>query len=227
MLEVCVDSLASAIAAEQGGAHRLEVCGDLAVGGVTPSVTLIQSIQQHTQLPIMMMVRPRAGDFCYSAREQATMYTSIEMAKKMDLQGVVIGALTPESKVDKPLITNLVARCQGMEVTFHRAYDVCSEHRDVVQFLIDSGVNRLLTSGRASTAMAGSEHIGSLVSSYGKDICILAGSGLSAANVQELLRTTGVSEVHGSCRSSDSAHDTSEQVVADVVRLISDYRHKK
>jgi len=93
MLEVCVDSLASAIAAEQGGAHRLEVCGDLAVGGVTPSVTLIQSIQQHTQLPIMMMVRPRAGDFCYSAREQATMYTSIEMAKKMDLQGVVTYAV--------------------------------------------------------------------------------------------------------------------------------------
>lgn len=195
-LEVCIDSVASAFAAEKGGAHRLELCGNLAEGGTTPSSGMIQTIQAVCDLPIMMMIRPRGGDFLYSRMEFAVMERDIEEAKRLKVTGIVIGLLTKDGKIDKAKAARLIERARPLQVTFHRAFDMTDNPKEAIKALRDLGVDRLLTSGHEATAPEGTKLIAQLVKNAGKKLIIMPGAGLNADNIAKLVADTGVTEVH-------------------------------
>lgn len=222
LLEVCIDSFSSAQAAIDGGAERLEVCSDLAVGGLTPTRSLIEEIQHYNSIPLMVMVRPRAGNFVYTPAEVDLLLSQITMAKELAVQGVVLGVLHQDGTVDQRLLQRLCDEADDIEVTFHRAYDVCTDPDGAIDILIDVGVNRLLTSGRQPTAIEGARHLQELVGrTQSSGLVIMAGSGLSAACVAELVTQTGVREVHGSCRTSRSGSTTDSKQVQEIVRLLT------
>ncbi|MEM6343607.1 MAG: copper homeostasis protein CutC [Bacteroidota bacterium] len=195
-LEVCIDSVASALAAEKAGAHRLELCGNLAEGGTTPSSGMVQTIQAVCSLPIMMMIRPRGGDFLYSRMEFAVMERDIEEAKRLKVAGVVLGLLSKDGNIDKSKTARLIERARPLPVTFHRAFDMTRNSKDALKALRDLGVDRLLTSGREATAPEGSKLIAQLVKNAGRKLKIMPGGGLNAENVAQLVAETGVAEVH-------------------------------
>jgi len=201
-LEVCVDSVESAIAAERGGAHRVELCGALADGGTTPSAGLIATVREKIAIPLHVMVRPRSSDFCYSDDDFRIMQRDVEMAKALRVDGVVLGILDLDGRIDTRRTKQLVELAAPLKVTFHRAFDMS---RDLVQSLHDlyaTGVNRVLTSGGKQTAMDGAAVLKQLVEAANSDIRIMAASGIEEHNVAELLWRTGVREVHASLRAT-------------------------
>jgi copper homeostasis protein len=202
VLEVCVESVESAIAAEQGGAHRVELCSALGDGGVSPSAGLIAVVRQRIQIALHVMIRPRGSDFCYSEDEFAVMQRDLLMAKQLRANGVVLGILDVDGKIDIPRTKQLVALAAPMQVTFHRAFDMTG---DLVQSLGDvqaTGVHRILTSGGQQTAAEGAEMLKKLVESANGSVGIMAASGIGEHNVAELVQRTGVREVHASLRSA-------------------------
>jgi copper homeostasis protein len=201
ILEVCVDSVDSAIAAEQGGAHRVELCGSLADGGLTPSAGLIAVVRQRIAIPLHVMIRPRGADFCYSDDEFAVMQRDLVMAKQLRADGAVLGVLTLDGKIDIPRTKDLVTLAAPLTVTFHRAFDMTG---DLVHSLADvkaAGAHRILTSGGKQTAAEGASTLKQLIDSANGTIGIMAASGIAEHNVTELLQRTGVREVHASLRS--------------------------
>lgn len=202
ILEVCIDSVASAIAAEKGGANRLEVCNSLAVGGTTPSHGLMRACAESTDLPLMMMIRPHDGGFVYCEDDIKTMLHDIAAAKELGAHGVVFGALTPAREIDVPTTKRLIATARPLSVTFHRAFDVCIDPMTAMEQLLQMNVDRLLTSGQAATAQQGVDVIRSLVEKADGQIAILAGAGINPANVVAIIDQTGVQEVHASCSHS-------------------------
>jgi len=219
LLEVCIDTLEAAMAAEQGGAHRLEVCGDLSIGGVTPSQELLKSVKKHTSLPIMMMIRPRGGNFVYSDDEAAVMMKSIRLGKELGVNGFVFGMLQPENDLNVDLTVEMHKLCQGYETTYHRAFDECSTPIKALGQLIDMGFTRILTSGQQSTAIAGKTLIKKLVDFAGDQLTILPGSGVTSKNAKEIIDFTGAKEIHGSCKGLLSKTDASE--VAKVLEMLT------
>jgi copper homeostasis protein len=202
VLEVCVESVESAIAAEQGGAHRVELCSALGDGGVSPSAGLIAVVRQRIQIALHVMIRPRASDFCYSEDEFAVMQRDLLMAKQLRADGVVLGILDLDGRIDIQRTKQLVALAAPMQVTFHRAFDMSG---DLFQSLCDvraTGAHRILTSGGKQTAAEGAEMLKALVESANGSIGIMAASGIEEQNVAELLQRTGVREVHASLRST-------------------------
>lgn len=202
ILEVCIDSVASAIAAEKGGANRLEVCNSLAVGGTTPSHGLMRACAESTSLPLMMMIRPHDGGFVYSEDDIKTMLHDIAAANELGAHGVVFGALTPTQEIDVPTTERLIAAARPLDVTFHRAFDVCVNAVTAMEQLLQLNVDRLLTSGQSATAEQGGDAIRSLVEKADGQMAILAGAGINAANVVAVVDQTGVQEVHASCSHS-------------------------
>ncbi len=202
VLEVCVESVESAVAAEQGGAHRVELCSALADGGVSPSAGLIAVVRQRIQIPMHVMIRPRASDFCYSQDEFAVMQRDLLMAKHLGADGVVLGILDLDGKIDIQRTKQLVALAAPMQVTFHRAFDMSGDLICSLRDLQITGIHRILTSGGKQTAVEGAEMLKKLVESANGSIGIMAASGIDAHNVAELLQRTGVREVHASLRST-------------------------
>jgi len=197
--EVVTDSVAGVLAAEAGGAHRIEFCSALEVGGLTPSIGMLQeALRQRAHIPMMAMLRPRAGDFCYSDSEFATMLADLDALKETGVEGVVFGVLRPDGTVDAERTKQLVLHARPMLVTFHRAFDMTVDPYDALDALIDVGIDRVLTSGQEATAVKGMACIQKLVKQADGRITILAGSGIRPANVQKLVVQTGVQEVHGS-----------------------------
>lgn len=199
-VEVCVDSLESAIAAERGGAHRVELCGALADGGITPSAGLIAMVREKISIALHVMVRPRNSDFCYSDDEFRIMQSDLELAKKLGADGVVLGVLDTDGRIDTRRAKELVQLASPLTVTFHRAFDMS---RDLMQALADlhqTGVHRVLTSGGKQTALQGAAALKQLVEAAGSNIGIMAASGIEEQNVADLLARTGVREVHASLR---------------------------
>jgi copper homeostasis protein len=194
--EVCVDSLAGAKAAIGGGADRLELCGDLLTGGITPSPGLIDIVLRTSTIPVMVMVRPRGGDFCYDTGEIQVMSRDIEAARRAGAHGVVLGALLPDGSVDVAALRELRACAQGMSVTFHRAFDVCRDPHQACEVLIAHRVDRLLTSGQQGTAVEGVALLQEIQHRYGASLTIMPGGGINAQNVARLLCDTRVREVH-------------------------------
>lgn len=206
-VEICAPSLASARAAKEGGAGRVELCRDLPCGGLTPSESDIYECVHTLGLRTHVLVRPRAGNFCYTAAEVAEIEHSILRCKELGAHAVVVGFLDDEGRVDVALTRRMVQLAAPMEVTFHRAFDeACQDPLEALQAIISCGCTRLLTSGQAPTALEGADVIKHLVdythcsSLHTYHFHILAGSGVTPLNVKELVERTGVTEVHGSCK---------------------------
>ncbi|MBO7109308.1 MAG: copper homeostasis protein CutC [Prevotella sp.] len=216
-VEICAPSLASARAAKEGGAGRVELCRDLPCGGLTPSESDIYECVHTLGLRTHVLARPRAGNFCYTAAEVAEIEHSILRCKELGVHAVVVGFLDVEGRVDVALTRRMVQLSAPMEVTFHRAFDeACQDPLEALQAIISCGCTRLLTSGQAPTALEGADVIRRLVGTAG--VKILAGSGVTPLNVKELVERTGVTEVHGSCKVT--MPDGTVQTDAAQVRLL-------
>ena len=196
LIEACVDSIDSAIEAELGGADRVELCGELLQGGVTPSAGLIGGVCERIRIPVFALIRPRTGDFLYDDDELDVMLRDIEVIRSLNVEGIVIGALTRDGDIDIGTLYTLIAAAGDMNVTFHRAFDFVKDQRVALEALIELGVDRVLTSGGAPTALDGAEMLAELVDQGGSDIAILAGGGINASNVAQVVRLSGVKEVH-------------------------------
>jgi copper homeostasis protein len=196
IVEACVDSVASAIAAERGGAHRVELCDALFDGGTTPSAGMIAACCAAVAIPVFVMVRPRGGGFVYSDAERDVMQRDVAIARELGAGGVVIGGLRADGTVDVALVGSLLAAAKDLAVTFHRAFDLTPDLAHSLELLADAGVSRVLTSGGAATAPEGAPVLGALVRQAGSRLVVMAGGGVREENVGNLVTTCGVREVH-------------------------------
>jgi copper homeostasis protein len=212
LIEACVESLEAALAAAAGGAQRIELCASLAAGGTSPDAATLAACLSRLTIPVFVMVRPRAGDFHYSAAERAGMVEEIWHVKAAGAQGIVAGALRPDATVDETLTRELIAAAQPLPVTFHRAFDSCGDVEATLETLIGLGVTRVLTSGQAPTAPEGAATIAKLVRLAAGRIGIIAGGGINGGNVAGLVRTSGVREVHLSTQDADKIRHVVESV---------------
>jgi copper homeostasis protein len=196
LIEVCADSVASAAAAERGGAQRVELCSDLLEGGITPSLGLLQSVRAAISLPLHVIIRPRGGDFCYSEEEFDVMRRDIEIAKRAGADGVVLGILLPSGRIDIARTRPLTELARPMSVTFHRAFDMSADLQNSLSDVCQTGAHRLLTSGGEPDCLQGTDAIAKLVQSARGRIHIMAGGGINAGNAAPILQRTGVTEIH-------------------------------
>ena len=195
-IEVCIDSIESAIASQKGGAQRVELCDNLFEGGTTPSAGCIQVVRRNIDIDLYVMIRPRGGDFLYSDLEFEIMKQDIEFAKTAGADGVVFGLLNPDGAIDKRRTAELIQLARPLGVTFHRAFDMTPDPFQALDDLLELGVDRLLTSGQEATAFEGAELIGELVKKAGKKMSIMAGGGISAKNIGKIRNATGCQEFH-------------------------------
>lgn len=198
-LEVCVDSVTSALTAAESGATRLELCAGLAVGGLTPSLGTFLAVRQRVTVPVMVLVRPRAGDFCYAPEEVDAMATDIALFRQNGAHGFVIGALTREGDVDVPTCQHLLAAAGPQaDTTFHRAFDAARNPEIALERVIEMGFRRLLTSGQAASVELGLDLLCRLAAQAKGRIQLMPGGGISESNLGHLLHVTGVRAVHAS-----------------------------
>jgi copper homeostasis protein len=195
-IEVCVDSVASAIAAERGGADRIELCSNLREGGTTPTAGMIEVVRSRISLPVHVMIRPRSGDFCYSDDEFEIMRRDVLNAQKTSAHGVVLGILTPDSTIGALRTSELVQLARPLSVTFHRAFDFSSDLSAALEAVISAGADRILTSGGKQTAVEAQSILANLVQAAKGRITILACGGINANNAATIIRDTGVNEIH-------------------------------
>jgi copper homeostasis protein len=196
LIEVCVDSIASAIAAERGGADRVELCSDLMEGGVTPSAGLIEAVRSRISIPLHTIIRPRAGDFCYSNDELEVMQRDIQVARNAGANGVVFGILDSSGRVDVPRTRRLVDLARPLSVTFHRAFDMSSDLPLALEDVCASGADRILTSGGEQTSLQGLDNIARLVRAGAGRVIVMAGGGIRRHNAANIVARTGVAEIH-------------------------------
>ncbi len=202
MVEVCADSVASAAAAERGGAARVELCSSLIEGGVTPSAGLIEMTRAAISIALHVMIRPRAGDFFYEPDEFETMRRDIMVAKRLGANGVVFGILDANANVEVARTRELVDLARPLAVTFHRAFDMTADLFRALDDVCAAGVDRVLTSGGEPTSLQGQETIAQLVRRAEGRIVVMPGSGIKPENARSLVDHTGVKEVHVGLRST-------------------------
>jgi copper homeostasis protein len=200
LFEACVETVDQAVSAEEGGADRIELCSRLDVGGVTPDFESIRETRNRLKIPVHVLVRPRAGDFCYSPKEFEEMLNDTGRMKEIGIDGVVLGVLNSDRSVDMRRTAALVGAARPMSITFHRAFDETPEPIRALEDIISLGIERLLTSGQKPAAKEGIDLIKDLVIVGDGRVCVMAGGGVSEKNVLEIIRRTGVREVHGSLR---------------------------
>ncbi|PUZ24517.1 copper homeostasis protein [Chitinophaga costaii] len=196
VLEICANSLASAIAAQQGGAQRVELCDNLLEGGTTPSYATIAMAREQLHIELYPIIRPRGGDFLYDDLEFALMQKDIALCKQLGCNGVVIGLLTADGQVDKVRTKQLVSLAWPMGVTFHRAFDMTVNPIQAMEDIIDTGCERILTSGQRNTATEGAPLLATLVQQAAGRIIIMVGSGVRSHNIASLVTATGANEYH-------------------------------
>ncbi|XP_077981573.1 copper homeostasis protein cutC homolog [Glandiceps talaboti] len=204
-IEICVDSVESAIAAERGGASRVELCAALMEGGITPSLGLLRAVKAECRLPVFVMIRPRGGDFCYSDFELDVMRQDISLAKENGADGIVFGMLTRSGEVDVERCQVFIEMSRPLEVTFHRAFDMVQNPSKALEDLIRLHFNRVLTSGLESTALEGTPVIKQLIEQARKRITVVPGGGITDRNLHRILEETGAQEFHCTARRSQSS----------------------
>jgi len=196
LLEISVETLERALAAERGGADRIELCGNLSAGGVTPCTELLRTVRANVHIPIFSMVRPRAGDFIYSSAEFAEMKRSISEAKESGMDGVVLGILIDGRRVDIARTRELTELARPLPVTYHRAFDEAVDWHQALKDVIQTGVKRILTSGGAKGAQEGVAVLAEVIRAAEQRIVIVPGAGISALNIEQVAQQTGAREFH-------------------------------
>ncbi len=202
ILEICAGDIDSVIAAAKGGAERVELCSALSDGGITPSIGFIKQALKVDGLKVHVLIRPRGGDFLYTKEEIAMMIDDIATCRELGVHGVVIGALTADGDIDFEACKRMVEVAGNMNITFHRAFDLCKDPIKSINQIIELGCNRLLTSGQAASAEAGVELLHKLVEYANGRIVILAGGGVTPTNAAKILQQSGTNEIHASARST-------------------------
>jgi copper homeostasis protein len=200
VLEICVDSVESARAAQAGGAQRVELCSSLIEGGVTPSSGLIGAVRECLSIPMVTIVRPRGGDFFYSGEEFAVIKRDIAAARDQGAHGVALGVLLPDGQVDLERTRELVELARPMEVTFHRAIDWAPDMEEALEQVMEAGADRILTSGGAQTAMLGAKCIARMVARADRRIGVMVCGTVRKDNIGEIARRTHALEFHASLR---------------------------
>lgn len=198
--EICANSADSCVAAQQGGAQRVELCAAMPEGGTTPSYGEICIARKLIDIRLHVIIRPRGGDFLYSPVELDIMEEDIRMARQAGADGVVFGCLTPDGELDKAAMKRLMKASEALSVTFHRAFDYVKNPSEVMEELIEMGVDRILTSGQQPTALQGAALLQKLVEQAAGRIIIMPGCGVNETNIAELAARTGASEFHFSAR---------------------------
>lgn len=196
ILEVCVDSAESALAAAKGGASRLELCQNLVIGGTTPSPKLFEVIRRQTTIPIHALIRPRFGDFCYTPYELEEIREEVAMYRELGAEGVVVGVLKEDGTMNMEAMEQLMEAADGMSVTLHRAFDVCRDPKEALEQAVSLGMNTILTSGQQNSAVKGAELLAELQRQAAGRIRIQAGGGICADAIRELYPKTGVTAYH-------------------------------
>jgi copper homeostasis protein len=200
--EVCANSVASCIAAQQGGATRVELCAGIPEGGTTPSYGMIKNARKSINIGLNVIIRPRGGDFLYSLSELEEMLEDIRIAKELGADGLVFGCLRPDGSVDMEAMNTLMEAAGDTPVTFHRAFDHTSDPMQALEDIIKLGCARILTSGCMPTALEGAPLLARLVEKADERIIIMPGCGVKESNIAEIARLSGAREFHFSARES-------------------------
>jgi copper homeostasis protein len=195
LLEICASSYQSAINAQNAGAHRIELCSELALGGITPSYGFIKKVMQNVSIPVHVLIRPRSGNFTYSDEEFAIMKADINLCKELGCQGIVSGVLKANNTIDVSRTQELIALAKPLSFTFHRAFDWIEDSFEALDILINAGATRILTSGKSTTAFDGMELLKSLVEKANNKLIILPGGGINSENAK-LFKQEGFKEIH-------------------------------
>ena len=223
-----MESAEAAVAAQGGGADRIELCAKLSVGGLTPSAELMRAVRKQIQLPIFGMIRPRAGDFVYSEAEFEMMREQIDAAKRFGMDGVVLGILRADRRVDVKRTRELVELAQPLPVTFHRAFDESVDLQGSLKDVISTGAKRILTSGGAPNVAEGTAMLRELVRVAGDRIIIVPGAGLNASNIERVVNQTGAREFHSGLSSVFARRDTSAtRFEEEVQKLAAELRREQ
>jgi copper homeostasis protein len=205
ILEICVDSVESAMAAERGGAQRVELCSNLLEGGITPSGGLISLVRQRIGIDLFVMIRPRGGDFAYTSREFEIMREDICQARTLGADGIVLGVLNEHARVDMQRTCELVDWARPLPVTFHRAIDMTADPAAALDDVIRTGAARVLTSGGAPNVMQGLSQLARMIQVADERIAVMPGGGLSLDILPRVAEATGASEFHASLRSASAS----------------------
>ena len=200
--EICANSVASCIAAQEGGADRVELCAGIPEGGTTPSYGMIRNARKSINIALNVIIRPRGGDFLYSESEIEEMVCDIRVAKELGADGLVFGCLTPDGNVDIEAMKKLMDAAGDTPVTFHRAFDHTSDPLKALEDIIGLGCARILTSGCRPTALEGASLLARLVEVAGDRLIIMPGCGVKEGNIAEIARLSGAREFHFSARES-------------------------
>lgn len=195
--EACTGSLEEAIRAEEAGADRIELCQELDIGGITPDHETIIKAQRQLTLPIVVLIRPRGGNFVYAKNEIQQMLRDIKFCKEVGIYGVAVGALTRQNEIDRKLTQEFIAAARPMQVTFHMAFDDCKDYEKSLEHLIELRVDRILTKGGRVSAIDGKETLRKLIQQSQKRMIIMPGGGITKDNYLELIEYTRAKEVHG------------------------------
>lgn len=196
LLEVCVETMPEALQAVGAGAGRLELCTSMVESGTTPSIGLVEAVLEHVQVPVFVMIRPRGGDFTFDDHELDVMRRDIDAVKRAGAHGIVSGVLEQGGAIDRDATKSLVESAAPLPFTFHRAFDLAPQLEPALAVLRSIGVRRVLTSGGASSAIVGADAIAKLARQTGDTMTLIAGGGVRAAHVAELIEVSGVNEVH-------------------------------
>ena len=221
LLEVCANSFQSAKNAQDAGAHRIELCENLEIGGVTPSQSLLKQVSEELNIPAFVLIRPRGGDFEYSKDEFEVMKSNILLCKQLGFHGIVSGVLNTDLTIDIERTAELIALSKPLEFTFHRAFDELINPEESLEQLVNIGANRILTSGQEDTAAEGIHLINTLNHLAKKRIIIMAGSGINADNALRF-KSIGLKEIHGSASvllSTNNSDSNSPKTVSDISKI--------
>ena len=204
-VEIVVYTIAAALKAQEGRADRIELCDNQGEGGTTPSFGMIENVRQHLSLDVFVMIRPRGGDFCYSSYEYWAMKRDVWQCQKLSVDGIVFGILTPDGRIDKKRCKEIIDKARPLKVTCHRAFDMTRDPFEALEDCIEVGFDRILTAGQQAQALKGAKLLGELVKKANGRIAIMAGSGVNEDTVVEIVKQSGVREIHFSATAFDES----------------------